>query len=145
MEFKRSVLGTVIFVILAILSFSTLFDLGTYLYDLPPTELVLWDQVIMQILIAMRFIVYAVMIFIPLKRKAARYTVGVYFAFMFVLGAAHLVTTLLEGKFFYALVVDLTTIIDLLVAIALFMKPTRKFNKITPFYAVEGPIIAASP
>ena len=145
MEFKRSILGTVIFVILAILSFSTFFDLGWYLYYLAPTEFILWDQVILKILIALRFIVYATMVFLPLKRKAARYTIGVYFAFMFVLGAAHLVTTLVGGNLFYSLFVDLTTIIDLLVAIALFMKPARKFNKITPFYAVEGPIITGSP
>lgn len=137
LTFKRSILGTILFVILAILHFPAIWLIFDLMFNLDEMD---WMELTANILQFLTIIIYILMLFVPLRRPWMRYLVAFIISFSFVINVIAFFWGLQYFRTF-DLIALTVVIIDLMVIMALLMRPTNRLSKILPFYAEEEEII----
>jgi hypothetical protein len=130
---KRSLGGTILFVILALVHSVSAWRLIEMFYYYESIDFLELSAELFQLL---SLLIYLGMVFVAIKKRTLRYAVGIFFLLSLVdnLSAFAVLYTELQiiNNIFLCLVV-----VDLLAVVALFMRPTSKICRVTPFYAVD--------
>lgn len=133
MEIKRSTLGTVFFVILAIVHLNSFREAFSLLLD-PDVSYSLWDLVadLAQVLV---FFIYLIMLFVAFKSNFSRFAAATIVFISFALNAFAFVHSLSNGSF-KTLLSESLVLLDVPVIIILCLRIEHRANKWLPFYGI---------
>lgn len=133
MEIKRSTLGTVLFVILAIVHLNSFREAFSLLLD-PDVSHSFWDFVadLAQVLV---FFVYLIMLFVAFKSNFSRFTAATIIFISFALNAFAFVFSLFNASFM-TLLSESLVLLDVPAIVILCLRIEHRANKWLPFYGV---------